>query len=88
VSSTYKRICLSHDPPLVLDEEVPNMVPPEQPAGHPNCAIALGRYSYPLIEIWLPISYYDKDGNHEGKWYDVSWVGRVPAVLELLQRGG
>jgi hypothetical protein len=73
VSSTYRRICLSHNPPLELDEECAATVPPEQPMDHPNCKIALGRYSYPLIEVWLPTPYYDGQ-SHAGRWYDTSWM--------------
>lgn len=82
MSSVYRRICLSHEPPLELDEEVAASVPPLQPKDHPNCQIALGRYSYPLIEVWLPIPAFDKEGRHTGSWYDVSWLRHFPALAQ------
>ena len=87
MSSDYYRICLSHNPYLVIDvESVGDTVPPATPKDHVNCKIGLGRYSYPLIDIWLPTPYMDASGQHCGQWYDVSWLRDFPGVPYL--RGG
>lgn len=75
MSSVYKRICLSHNPPLVLDEEVARAVPPAQPEGHPDCVIGLGQYSYPLVAIWLPLP--SPINGAPGQWLDAAWLLRL-----------
>lgn len=84
MSSTYRRVCLSHKPPLWIDEECGGKVPPDQPPGHPECEVGLGRFSYPPVEMWLPIFYRDSDGEHPGSWYNVTWIMRFPALARLL----
>jgi hypothetical protein len=99
MSNTYRRICLSHEPPLWIDEDDYEVVePPEQPPDHPDCVIGIGRYSGGLAEIWLPIKYSTVDReapgkpwtHHPGKWYDVSWLnhGRFPALARHLAGRG
>lgn len=88
MSSEYARICLSHNPPLVIDEDwragAQMLDAPPPPPGHPNCKIGVGRWSGALIELWLPTPYYDKDGDHAGEWYGVRWLISLPQVLDLL----
>lgn len=84
MSSTYRRLCLSHSPPLWIDEEYERSVPPERPPGHPGCVIGLGRFSYPPVEVWLPVPYYDAEGHHAGQWYDVAWIMQFPELARLL----
>jgi hypothetical protein len=93
MSSNYRRICLSHDPPLMIDEDVERCVPPAQPLGHPDCKIALGRWSGGLVELWLPIPYSRRAQPGEvgdplvhlpGDWYDVSWLHRAKPLARLI----
>jgi len=84
MSSVYRRICLSHTPPLELDEEVSSTVPPETHPEHPHCTIALGRYSYPLVEVWLPDPNFDKDGHPHGRWYDPRWIRQYRWLCTLF----
>lgn len=90
MSSSYSRICLSHGPPLILDEDYPPTTwepsRPVQPDEHPHCVIGVGRWSGALISLWLPTPYTDKDGPHPGQWYDVSWIHNrsLHGVLDLL----
>lgn len=89
MSSSYRRICLNHNPPLRIDwdgEHFPT-VPPVPHEDHVNCRTALGRYSYPLTEIWLPTPYQDRDGKHAGRWYDVSWMRDFPEVARAIVEG-
>lgn len=85
MSSTYRPICLSHAPPLVIDIEVTAQVPPLQPEGHPDCIIALGRWSGALVAVWLPIRRSDGNEWREGDWFDVSWCYRFPQLLDMLK---
>jgi len=80
MSSSYRRICLSHDPPLILDEDIERCVPPAQPRGHPNCKIALGRWGGGLIELWLPIPHSDP----QAYCYDVSWLHHASPLARLI----
>ena len=60
MSSTYRILCLSHDPATII--ETPDWNRPEQAEaaiqagidGHPACDLAIGRYSYPLVELGCP----------------------------------
>jgi hypothetical protein len=78
VSSTYKPICLSHTPPLVIDEELsqrPDPLALKKPTGHGGCDIAIGRFSYPIIEVWLP----DRE-----EAIDVAWIRKYPALAKAI----
>lgn len=57
MSSNYHVLCLSHDPALVIDhdfsyEGIKALDSRERDAlaGHQQCDLAAGRYSYPMIE--------------------------------------
>lgn len=60
MSSTYRILCLSHDPAITID--TPDYNRPEQAEtaitegieGHHTCDLAIGRYSYPLVELGCP----------------------------------
>lgn len=61
MSSTYRILCLSHDPAIVLDHDydsdcaaaVAVLNPHRHPEveEHADCDLLIGRYSYPLIEV-------------------------------------
>lgn len=56
MSSTYRLLCLSHDPALVIAEPElglwtdgePQLTRPD---AHPDCDLMVGRFSYPLIAV-------------------------------------
>jgi hypothetical protein len=60
VSSTYRVLCLSHDPAIIVHD--PGFNRPEQAeaaiadgiAEHAGCDLVIGRYSYPLVELGCP----------------------------------
>lgn len=62
MSSTYRILCLSHDPALII--ETPDWNRPEQAEqaiqtgieGHHTCDLMIGRYSYPLVGLGCPRS--------------------------------
>ncbi|MGW0566109.1 hypothetical protein [Streptomyces tauricus] len=62
MSSNYLVLCLSHDPAIVAfdgDFNQPEMAEEkirEGIEGHTGCDLAIGRYSYPLVELGCPAS--------------------------------
>lgn len=62
MSSNYSVLCLSHDPAIIVHD--PGYNRPEQAeaairdgiAGHEQCDLMIGRYSYPLVELGCPRS--------------------------------
>lgn len=80
MSSTYRRICLNHNPPLVLEEDLfQHRITGElRHEAHPGCSMAVGRYSAALIEVWLP---------DRGEWVDVAWVLRFPDLARAIVDG-
>lgn len=86
MSSTYRILCLSHDPALVLEAEWHSPVeaatvaadPSLNPtiAAHATCDLLVGRYSYPLIEVGCPEQ--RPEGDHtqhrDARWIDVAWL--------------
>ncbi|MER5815462.1 hypothetical protein [Streptomyces californicus] len=83
MSSTYRVLCLSHDPAIVIDRDfntpddavdgVASLV-----ADHPRCDLMIGRYSYPLVEVAC-LSYAYRGGgpgcsHKQGKWVDAEWL--------------
>jgi hypothetical protein len=89
VSSTYRVICASHDPALVLDS--PEWTDPDGMVGalrgrrnggvllaeHRDCTLLGGRYSYPLIAV------YSDDSGH---WIDVELLRLLLAVHDAPER--
>lgn len=75
MSSTYKALCLSHDPAIVLDSPewhsgdggVERSVAAVSAGldGHPGCDLLVGRYSYPLVEVCCPAA-IDAGAQREG----------------------
>lgn len=80
MSSTYRRICLSHNPPLVIHEdEFQQPVTGElRHEDHRDCLVGVARWSASIIEFWLP---------HDGKWVDVAWIYRYPELARALMDG-
>lgn len=89
MSSTYRILCLSHDPAIADEAEYPT---PEAAAqqiavgleGHPNCDLLIGRYSYPLVEAGCPAS-RDQPAElrcgHGGTiWVDADWLRLLAAA--------
>lgn len=86
MSSTYRILCLSHDPAIESDRDYSS---PGEAAdaiafrleGHPDCDLAVGRYSLPLIEVGCPPRRHRSAGpnclHSETEWVDVG-------VLRLL----
>lgn len=81
MSSTYRILCLSHEPALILSPEwsTTQRMDAELAAAHPaegnglgehtECDLLVGRYSYPLIEVGCP-----RSNGHQSQPR-----GRVPA---------
>ena len=56
MSSTYRVLCLSHDPAIVAADdyqrpETAEAAITEGIAEHAGCDLVIGRYSYPLVEL-------------------------------------
>jgi hypothetical protein len=87
MSSTYRILCLSHDPALVLEQEYSSgrggreAVEAAVLAGvkdHEGCDLLLGRFSYPLIEVGCPKG---PSCTHRGAvWLDTEWLQLLAAV--------
>jgi hypothetical protein len=60
VSSTYRILCLNHDPALVLRDAEYNSADDAVAAisegvdGHPGCDLIAGAYCHPLITVYCP----------------------------------
>ncbi|MEU0207381.1 hypothetical protein [Streptomyces canus] len=60
MSSTYRILCLSHDPAITIDTPDWNRPEPAETAiregvdGHHTCDLMIGRYSYPLVGLGCP----------------------------------
>jgi hypothetical protein len=56
VSSTYRVLCLSHDPAIVAADDFQRPEQAEEAIrdgmtnGHEHCDLMIGRYSYPLVD--------------------------------------
>jgi hypothetical protein len=93
VSSTYRILCLSHDPALTVGEysarEEAEGAIRDGVEDHPRCDLLIGRYSYPLVEVGCPRSI---GRNREGpnrhtvhgatQWVDVVWLRLLAAVQQ------
>lgn len=95
MSSTYRILCLSHNPAIVIDRErdSPNgaiavAADPrslEAVADHAECDLLVGRYSYPLIELACPprdISTAWCKHRRE-VWIDIEWIRLLAAALDI-----
>lgn len=68
MSSTYRILCLSHDPAITLEAEwqsgaggretaeaiAANPGEHKETVDHVGCDLLIGRYSYPLVEVGCP----------------------------------
>lgn len=99
MSSTYRFLCLSHDPALVVDgwesqrrDEAVGLAErrdtAEQLADHHGCRLVVGRYSYPLIEVYEPRTRQWADADLL-RLIAASWDAGVPADVfaPYLRRG-
>lgn len=93
MSSTYRILCLSHDPAMTAGESdwqsgnggreaavecVSNRV--ALMPEHRDCDLLIGRYSYPLVEVGCPPSV----GRHRDvEWVDVGWLRILARYAEL-----
>lgn len=95
MSSTYRILCLSHDPALTFGEyDSAGDAEAAVRAGvdeHPRCDLLIGRYSYPLVEVGCPSSVGregaapDRHGVHSGTlWVDAVWL----RILASVQQSG
>lgn len=91
MSSTYRILCISHDPALITgDYDTPEAAAAAITAGvpkHPHCDLLIGRYSYPLVEVGCPPSHPRRPGQGVGcyphattEWVDVAWLRMLAAV--------
>lgn len=89
MSSTYRILCLSHDPALVVETPDWNRPEPAEAAirdgidGHRTCDLMIGRYSYPLVGVCCPAS-RDQPAKlrccHGGpQWIDRDWLRLLAA---------
>lgn len=87
MSSTYRILCLSHDPAILLDEgqefhsgsggrERAEAAVLDGIKGHEGCDLAIGRYSYPLVEVGCPNRANHPGGFHPHgtQWTDAEWL--------------
>lgn len=88
MSSTYRVLCLSHDPAIVAADgdwnrpEFAEAAIREGIEGHETCDLLLGRYSYPLVEVGCPANPKRDDGLACGWHSRTQWVDR--GWLQLL----
>ena len=95
MSSTYRILCLSHDPAIVIEypefssgsngRELAEAAVLRGIEGHEGCDLLIGRYSYPLVEVGCPDRSREHVGGyhpHDTKWVDASWL----KLLYLAQR--
>ena len=69
MSSIYDLLCISHDPAVRLNIDLPSgddgrvrveailaahTAGTRPVEGHPRCDLVAGRYSYPLVEVYCP----------------------------------
>jgi hypothetical protein len=91
VSSTYRILCLSHDPATTTGDEyrTPDAAERDIAKGlddHPNCVLMIGRYSYPLVELGCPPSRDQRTKlgcTHGGtQWTDKGWLLLLAAAYQ------
>lgn len=92
MSSTYRILCLSHDPAITAGDDYnsPEAAAAAIAAGvdeHPHCDLLIGRYSYPLIEVGCPPTTRPARPGQRGcyahattEWVDVAWLRILAAV--------
>ncbi|MFJ2707839.1 hypothetical protein ACIO3R_32265 [Streptomyces sp. NPDC087428] len=89
MSSTYRILCMSHDPATAHGEwNRPEDAEAALAAGidgHPHCDLLVGRYSYPLVEVGCPPTRDQPAkltcGHNATIWVDAGWL-RLLAVAQ------
>lgn len=83
MSSTYRILCLSHNPALIIDGEWHRPAGAEEALaagveGHPHCDLIIGAFSYPLVEVGCPATRHQPAKLpccHGGtSWVDRDWL--------------
>lgn len=95
MSSTYRILCMSHDPAIVVSgEEWNTAAEAVERAGNPgqfadmaehqSCDLLVGRYSYPLVEVACPPRENSATGcmHLHPQWIEVNWVRLLAASLD------
>jgi hypothetical protein len=89
MSSTYRILCLSHDPALII--ETPDWNRPHQAEeaihtgieGHTTCDLAIGRYSYPHVTLGCPATRNQPANlrccHNATDWTDSDWARLLAA---------
>jgi len=92
VSSTYRAICLGHDPAIELDPEwndpetalaaVTDRTGPLET--HQKCDLLIGRYSSPIVELGCPAGAMHPGlwHPHRAEWIDAGWLRLVIAAVK------
>lgn len=82
MSSTYRILCLTHDPAIIIDtpDDWNRPEPAEEAiqaglAEHPHCDLVIGRYSYPLVELGCPAT-RDQPANLPCCHGSTQWTGK------------
>ncbi|WP_405479815.1 hypothetical protein [Streptomyces anulatus] len=93
MSSTYRVLCLSHAPAIVIDRDF--NTPDDAVDGvvslvteHPHCDLMIGRYSSPLIEVAC-LSYAYRGGgpgcsHKHGKWVESEWLRLLALAYDSM----
>lgn len=81
MSSTYRVLCVSHDPSIRTEiewstgtnnVEAAQRVRDQGVPGHENCELVVGQYSYPLIEVGCLRKHHHGDGGNG--WVAADWL--------------
>lgn len=77
MSSTYRVLCLSHDPAITTETDYRTPGDAEHAIatgidGHTGCDLLIGRYSYPLIEAGCPPANHPRCSHNRTQWDDSS----------------
>jgi hypothetical protein len=90
VSSTYRILCLSHDPAIDYgeyrsSEDAEDAIADGIPE-HARCDLLIGRYSYPLVEVGCPATRHQPAHlrcHHGGTvWVDADWLRLLTAARQ------
>lgn len=94
MSSTYRPICLNHNPALTIDREITRDAVEgfnnrDGLDGHADCDLVIGRYSYPLVEVaclgrQLPGPTGCKGYHTRIEWTDKQWLRLLLAAAPSI----
>jgi hypothetical protein len=92
VSSTYRVLCLSHDPAIIVTDEWEPLEwnNEDEPiaavakrlgslASHAKCDLMVGAYSTPLVQVACPPN--EKHWHKEPVWMDANWLKLMAAAM-------